>query len=352
MKKQILLTFIYLFFILSNYSFSQNDNQAVQSKPVSKLFASDKILPLKLSFSIKDIKKKTNDSTYIETELFYLNEDKTWDTVVVGLRKRGHFRLDNCFFPPIKIKIKKSESKGTLFKGNKKLKLVLPCLINKDKNDYIIKEYMAYKLFEIISPYHFKTRLVDLEFTEIKNKKTKIYNLKGFIIEDDKKVAKRFDGKVLERNMHPMAQDAIPSVRNAFFQYMIANLDYSTMMQHNEKILYINNEFTPVPYDFDMSGLVNASYGVVSVLNNEPLVSSITDRLYRGFKRDPKIIKQVRQEFIDNQSQILGKVDSFKPLFENQDQFMKTKNFLNGFFIIMNDDIEFEKEIMAKLRSK
>ncbi len=352
MKKQILWTFISFFFVFHYISYSQNVNEIAPVKKVSALFIDQDILPLKLSYSVKKIKRNTNDSTYIESVLSYLKKDKTWETLVVDLRTRGHFRLENCYFPPIKIKIKKSIAKETLFKGNKKLKLVIPCLIGGNANDYIVKEYMAYRLFEEVSPYHFKTRLVDVEFNEIKNKKTKMHKLKGFLVEDDKKVANRFDGKVSKRNIHPMGQDPLASIRNAFFQYMIGNIDYSTMVQHNEKLLFINGNYVPLPYDFDMSGLVNSSYAVVSVVDDKPLVSSVTERLYRGFKRDPKLIDQVRQEFIDNQGEILDKVDSFQPLFKNQSQFSKAKNFIVAFFVVIKDDKKFEKEIMNKLRAK
>jgi len=352
MKKQILSTFILFFIVLCNYSYAQKTEELTKSKKVSALFMSQDLLPLKLSFSLKNIKKNTNDSTYIKTDLSFLTPEGVWDSLEVGLRTRGNFRLQNCYFPPVKIKIKKSASKGTLFEGNKKLKLVLPCLMNKDKNDYIIKEYMAYKLFEASSPYHFKTRLVDISFTEIKGKKTKVHNLKGILIEDDKKIAKRFDGKVVDRRVHPLGQEPVSSVRNAFFQYMICNTDYSTMVQHNEKLLFINNKFTPLPYDFDMCGLVNPSYGVVSVVNDEPLVSSITERLYRGFKRDPKIIEQIRNECLENKIKLLDVVDSLAPYFDDPKQFSKAKNLIADFFDIIHDDAKFNKEITAKLRTK
>ena len=133
---------------------------------------------------------------------------------------------------------------------------------------------------------------------------------------------------------------------------MICNTDYSTMVQHNEKLLFINNKFTPLPYDFDMCGLVNPSYGVVSVVNDEPLVSSITERLYRGFKRDPKIIEQIRNECLENKIKLLDVVDSLAPYFDDPKQFSKAKNLIADFFDIIHDDAKFNKEITAKLRTK
>ena len=67
----------------------------------------------------KNLKKKTNDSTYLKTKLFYKTVDDTWNVIDVEIRKRGNFRLKNCYYAPIKIKVKKSNSKGTLFEGNK-----------------------------------------------------------------------------------------------------------------------------------------------------------------------------------------------------------------------------------------
>ncbi len=352
MKKQISYIFILLFLIFYNNSFSQNEKESNQSEQVSKLFMSQKILPVKLSYSIKNIKKNTNDSTYLKTNISYLKEDGVWNKFEVELRIRGFYRLKNCYFPPIKIKIKKSVSKGTLFEENKKLKLVLPCLMTKEKNDNIIKEYMAYKLYEVISPYHFKTRIVDISFTEDKGKKTITHVLKGIIIEDDKKVAKRNDGKVLKRDIHPMGQDPTTSVRNSFFQYMIGNIDFSTAVQHNEKLLFVNSKIVPLPYDFDMSGLVNANYAEVPVIDEVPLVSSVTERLYRGFRRNPDIIQQVRKEFLDNKIKLLEIVDSLEPFFEYPKEFDEAKHFILDFFEIISDDIRFKKNITSKLRTK
>ena len=239
MKYQIACIFLFSFCLISHSSSAQSS----EPKPVTKLFESQKTLPLKLSFSNKEIKKKTNDSTYINSTVSYFDEDSVWKELEVELRVRGLFRLNNCYFPPLKMKIKKSQREGTLFRGNKKLKLVLQCSPKKGTNDYVIKEYMAYKLYELISDYHYKVRLTDIAFTEVKKSENKEFEFMGFFIEDTKKVAKRFDGNVMKRNTHPMAQDALESVHNSFFQYMIGNTDFSTYAQHNEKILFVNKIF-------------------------------------------------------------------------------------------------------------
>jgi hypothetical protein len=277
------------------------------------------------------------------------DEAGTWKKIDVRLRARGNFRRNECYFPPIKMKIKKAARKGTLFEGNKNLKLVLPCKQESDKNDNILKEYMAYKLYEQISPYHFNVRRVDIEFTEIRGKKEKMHQLKGFLIEDDKVIAKRFEGRVVDRFIHPLAMDATVSVQNAIFNFMLGNTDISVAYQHNAKLLYIEKKLIPLSYDFDMSGFVNPSYATV----NETLgISSVRDRKYRGFKRDTSIMQDTRKLYISKKDDLISIVESHKSQFDSEKEYKETIEFLNDFYEIMEDDKSFQKEILDAMRTK
>ena len=85
--KLILSILILLFFSFKNlYGQSQ----------INQLFQNDDILSLKLSYSNKDIQRKTNDSTYIETDLYYKDENDQWLNFPVALRARGYFRRNKC----------------------------------------------------------------------------------------------------------------------------------------------------------------------------------------------------------------------------------------------------------------
>src|SRR5262245_36528350 len=114
MKK--LLVFVW-FFLLPLYLLAQKSE-------LTALFKDGTPLETKLKVSIKDIKKKTNDSTYIPAVLSYKNASGSWDSIKISVRARGIFRRENCYFPPIRVKINKADAKGTLFEGNKSLKLV------------------------------------------------------------------------------------------------------------------------------------------------------------------------------------------------------------------------------------
>lgn len=351
MKKA--LQYLLFFFFIGNI-YSQNDSLQILSKKITKLFVNQDPLPLKLSYSNIEVRKKTNDSTFLKVDLAYQLENDQWENLEIEMRKRGGYRLNNCYLPPIKIYIDKDNNKGTLFEGNKKLKLVLPCSTGNAHNNYIVKEFMAYKLYEIISPYHYNTRFVKIDFTEIKGNKAKQRELYGFLTEDIKRIAKRFNGKEIKRYIHPLNQDALISIRNSFFQFMIGNVDFSTASLHNEKLIYVNKKIFPVPYDFDLSGLVDASYAFVPAVNEStPLpIEDVTERLYRGFKRDPKILEKVRNEFLQNKEKLLKVVNDLEPLFEDDEPFKIARSYIMEFFRILESDSEFNDQILSKMRAK
>lgn len=352
-NKQAIARLLIFYFLSTAICFAQEVGANKKLGKVSKLFLTDSVLPIKMNYSFKELRKNTNDSTYLNIDLSYEQVPGDWQSIPVRIRSRGNFRLKKCYFPPVKIRIKKAKAKGTLFKGNKELKLVLPCLLEKNADDNVIKELIAYKFYELASPYHFKTRLVDISLFEPKGNKIKEHQVKGFFIEDIKKVADRFGGEVLKRNVHPMQQETLSSIRNEFFQFMIGNTDYSSGYQHNEKLLFLNKNAVPIPYDFDMSGLCNTSYSVVSQIQGKELpITEVTERLYRGFKRNPAIMVQVKNEFLENQEKMLGIVDAHETYFKNPKEFIRCKKYIQEFFKILTDDNRFQREIMNRARTK
>ena len=202
----------------------------------------------------------------------------------------------------------------------------------------------------MVYPYHFKTRRLSLEFTDLtKKKKPVVENLNAFLIEDDKKVAQFHNGKVFERFIPPLAMDADASVRNAMFQYMIGSTDFSTAYQHNNKLLYIDKLIIPLPYDFDMSGFINPSYAVVNETLN---IANIQQRKYRGFKRDEAIFYSVRDIFIEKKSDMLALIKSFESDFDNASEYEDAYSYIESFFDIIEDDKKFKDNVILAARTK
>ena len=321
-----------------------------QSANVTPLFQDQQPLTLKLTTSIKDIKKKTNDSTYLPAQLYVRNASGAWDSIQIEVRARGIFRRKNCYFAPIRIKVKKEAAKGTILEGNKSLKLVMPCENNSDKNLLVLKEYAAYKMYEPITPYHFKTRMANLTFIESDGKKAKTHELVAFLIEDDDLVAKRYNAKIMENlNLHPLRLNDTSSVKHDLFQYMIGNLDWSTTFLHNSKImLQPTNRYIPLAYDFDMSGFVNPPYGVP----NEQLgQQDIRDRIYRGFCRQEPVVQFVRQHYLTLQPEVMSALGQFEKDFPPK-EYATMKRYIDDFFAILKNDGDFRKKIIEGCRKK
>lgn len=351
MNKPTLL--IFFFFFSVHASFAQELLSNSTSFEVSKIFDEEVILPVKLKYSQADLRKNTTDSIYTISSLSYQSKSGAWETLEVELKARGNFRRETCYFPPVMIKIKKSSAKGTAFEGYKKLKLVLPCLDRKDGNDDVIKELIVYKLFEVVSPYHFKTRILQVDFDDTNDKKEENYNLIGFLIEDDKNIAERENAKLIKRVIHPKAMEAITSIRCNIFQYMIGNVDFSTGYQHNSKLIYLDSKIIPIPYDFDMCGFVDPVYAVLPELQGDPIgISNIKQRIYRGFKRDEESFQTVRQEFLSKKEEMLQVLRSFAADFTNPKEYKRAENYILSFFEILENDNKFRKNIILDARDR
>jgi hypothetical protein len=312
------------------------------------LFTSDEPLSIRLNFSIKELRKNTNDTVYSASVLAYKTESGTWDSIKIDLRARGHFRRANCSFPPLKVKIKKNQSGKTPFAGNKNLKLVVPCRTGKSFNDLVMKEYLAYQLYEQVTPYYFNTRLVNLTLIDGQGKHAKNHELTGFFIEDDDLVAKRLKGKPYESTkVHPLKLADTVSIMLDFFQYMISNTDWSAVQLHNIVVFQLKSQqLIPVAYDFDMSGLVNAPYGQVSELVG---TGTVRDRIYRGFCRNMELFEYARSEYLKLEPVLLDVVTRFDGRLPARDM-ADSKRYLSEFFSTLKSDKSFKEHIVQKCR--
>lgn len=337
MRKSILLSVLFLFAFWS---------EGV-SQEIEKLFDSEVPISLKMSFSIKEIKSKTNDSTYMDSEISVQTSSGGWETFPFEIRTRGNFRLANCYYPPMRIKLKKDEAKGTIFQGNRSLKLVLPCSKSKFADSFLGKEYLAYQLFEQVTPYTFDTRLVKVEFTNLDDKKAEPVTLLGILIEDDDEVAKRFDGEILTKKIPPSIMEDSATVRHDLFQMMIGNTDWSGLYQHNQKAMVIGEKtIIPLAYDFDMTGLVNPPYGQV---NSAVGIEKITDRVFRGFCRNPELVQTIRKEFLAKESKIFETIELNKQYFSEADS-KWINNFIIEFYDILKNDKLFQQKVLEACR--
>lgn len=337
MKNRYFILLSFFLFIGSVSAFSQ-----------TPLFESEEILDLKMKFSVKDIRKDSNDSTYVDEVISFKNELGEWEEIEVEMRTRGNFRLTNCYYPPLRLKFKKKRRAGTVFEQNKSIKLVMPCAKSNQADSYVAKELMCYKMMEEVTVYTFSTRMVRIFFENEDDKKGEV-ELLGFLIEDDDDVADRFEGDIADdRKIISALLEDSAAVRHDMFQYMIGNTDYSGLFKHNQKVLQLDEQtVVPLAYDFDMTGMVNPPYAQV---NPKLGIENVKQRLYRGYCRSEPLMQHVRQEFLDKESRFYEIATEYGTWLSSG-ELKEVERFLKEFFALIGNDKAFEKGVLADCRS-
>lgn len=257
--------------------------QRTRSAMQRALFSSDEQIPVTL---IADFKAVNRDRDVESTKVFpativvpALNGGE--DRIAVNIRTRGHSRraTGTCTFAPLRIEFT-GKIDGTVFEGHKSLKLGTHCRDVDSYEQYVYREFAAYKLFNSITPRSFRARLSTATYVDVSNNKP-ITTRAGLFLEDDDDVAKRLDGETSElQNLTFRHVDGESMVLLSLFEYMIGNTDMSLAKLHNIILVRASNgTIYTVPYDFDYSGLVNARYAVPAKLLN---LATVRERLYRG----------------------------------------------------------------------
>jgi hypothetical protein len=244
------------------------------------LFESEELLQIKIAGNIREvINDRGQNPQYHAFTLSYLTKDSSEISIPVKLRARGHFRKDrtNCFYPPLMINFSKKLSSSSIFQGQDKLKLVMPCR----GDEYIIREYLVYKLYNLITPKSFRARLVRVVMDDvIKKKQTSFY---GMLLEDEEQMAARNNVVVIKQKLlNPRNTENNEFLKMAVFEYMIGNTDWSIQYLQNIHLVAKDTlaAAIAVPYDFDHAGVVNAPYAKPA---EELQMRSVKERRYRGY---------------------------------------------------------------------
>jgi hypothetical protein len=246
------------------------------------LFDSEEVLELTISGDINRlIKDRKGKPEYDDMVLTYSGQHQETVSIPLRVRTRGHFRRQQniCNYPPILLNFSKKNVKNTVFEGQDKLKLVMPCKGDK----YVVREYYAYKINNILTPKSFKVRLVKLNLEDSSNKVKVKAPFYAFLIEDEDQMAERNGMKSIGQDLiRPKQIEAQEFIKMALFQYLIANTDWSVQFRQNIKIIQDpkTQEMFAVPYDFDFSGIVLTIYAKPA---EELKMTSVRQRRYRGY---------------------------------------------------------------------
>jgi hypothetical protein len=265
----------------------------------------------------------------------------------ITINARGQFRRSFCLIPPLRLNFHNSTS-PTLYSLNS-LKLVCPCRSNAEFEQYLLKEFLIYKIYNALTDKSFRVRLLKLTLQDSRGKK-KPFTQYAFLVESVKAMAKRNKckewkgGKVATESTE---RDQMTMV--AIFEYMIGNTDWAVPNMHNIKLIYPRDSSTTkpyaVPYDFDYAGLVNTYYAVPTP---ELGIENVTERLYRGYPRNISELQNVLQIFNQQKENIYSLITNFEPLSSKSKKEMIY--YLDDFYKTINDPRMVKNEFIEKAR--
>ena len=227
----------------------------------------------------------------------------------IQIKARGKTRKEICMHPPIKVKWKKKSLDSLGFSDFNEMKVVLQCKIGSTYEQILLREYLAYRLYNFISPFSFRVKLA--RFTLIDTRDTSRHFVKyGFFLEDEEQLSSRLNGTLLDTAViNTAAFDRQALLRFFVFQYMIGNTDWSFGNKHNVKMLKTSTgKIVPIGYDFDYAGLVAAPYAIP----HESLpIKSVRERYYKGIDCSTNEIQQLNEYFLSHQASLIQLCNAF-----------------------------------------
>jgi len=263
-----------------------------------------------------------------------LNFDNTKLELNATVEVRGNFRRDanNCDFPPLRLRFKDSEIKGTALDGNHNLKIVTHCK-NKSSQflQYMAKELTTYKIYNLISPYSLRVKMVSITYIDEQNDIKPILS-KAFLIEDIDKLTgnhnmKEFDGKLSEEDV-----DQGILLQVSVFQFMIGNTDWIIPLSKNLKFITDGETYIMVPYDFDYTAIVGTDYNVGG--HHFILIPPV--RTFKGPCYDMSVLEAEFEKFRDNRESILNLISTSILLKSASKRNMK--NYIDEFYDIISSE--------------
>ncbi len=301
--KTIRIIFLYLAINLLGILPQVQAQTAPSSPPISVFNHLTKVEAAKITieadFTTLVANKKTNQ--YFPGTL--TTEDG--QTLKMELRPRGKYRRKISEIPPLKIKFSKKMLVSAGFDTMNEIKLVLPCTDNMESDELLVKEYLAYRMFEQLSPLSVKARLIKLTLRDSHVEKSK-KTMFAMLVEDEEESAVRLKGTVVDSYGIPpdsllMNQAALVAVYN----YMIGNTDWEIAMIRNVRLLKApeSGKVIVLPYDFDFSGLVSAPYASPS---SDSGLKTVKDRflMASGLKQDA--LKRATQLIQNNKEKLMN----------------------------------------------
>jgi len=314
------------------------------------LFASPDPIQITIKAPLSYLTRNRNAQTAISGVLV----DPGGQSLPIGLQLRGITRRTSeiCDFPPLRVDFTASPTATSVFAGQKKLKLVTHCRNSASFQQYVLLEYAAYRLYNVLTPHSFRVRLANINYQGDDGRT--IAQRPGFFIEDLNDVAKR--NGTTETHAPPrigLAElNPADAARYAMFQHMIANHDWSMLAGpqgdeccHNAKLIGPrgSGSVIPIPYDFDYSGFVDPPYATPP---DQLKINDVKERFYRGYCSQNSYALAAARQLRAAQPQLLATLGQIPGLDPRSAQ--RAASYLGGFFADIATDASVGGKILNR----
>ncbi|MDX1517458.1 MAG: hypothetical protein R3288_11495 [Woeseiaceae bacterium] len=320
------------------------------------LFQSHDVLDIHITGPMSTLIRERPDDEYLPASLSWLEPGGEQMTVDIGIRTRGNYRRqkDTCWVPPLRINFKKSDVEDTLFHKQDAIKLITHCKDRSDKYEQLVlKEYLIYRMLNVLTDNSYRVRLLKVRYTDTEDDDDDRVAF-GVLIEHSKRFAKRtgLDELEVPRTQFAKLEPAYTGLTSVF-HYMIGNTDYSPVAGprdeeccHNADLFAdAKGQVYPVPYDFDMSGMVDAPYATP---NPRFSIRNVRQRLYRGHCIHNAHIPDAVQSFLDNRDSLYALVNDEPALSKRTRK--ATLKYLDSFYDVIGDRKLLNREIIEECR--
>ena len=317
------------------------------------LFSRYDTVEIRIEGPIRTLMRERPDEEELDARLSYVDATGQRVDLSLEMRTRGNYRRQErtCPFAPLRLDLKKSEVEGTLFAGQDKLKLVTHCRNAMQYEQAVIREYLTYRMFNVLTDLSYRVRPLTVTYVDTERGGRENTRF-GFVIESKERLAARTGLTVLDIEQGDVATlDPAYASLVSVFQYFAGNTDYSLIRgAHGERCCHNATLMSDgagrvfaVPYDFDMSGLVDARYATPNPALN---LRSNRDRLYRGHCEYNDQLPVTLDAIQRHEAELYALIDNEPRLIGSSRKGMT--RFLNRFFDTIADpgavDDEFVRE--------
>jgi len=330
---------ISLFLTFSQVTVAQTAAADVEIAP---LFLNHDTLIVRIEAPLTTLMEEQPDEEYLDSTFTYSDAAGQEHKLDLKLQTRGRFRRNKstCTFSPLRLNFRKQQVTGTEFAGQDKLKLVTHCQRGKSYEQLLLREYLAYRILQTLTDKSFGARLMHITYVDTE-KSGKSITKYGFVIEDEDDIGDRI-GLAASKIRRIMASELDGKQANlvSVFQYLIGNTDFSLILGpegsdccHNAALFSKGSApHTPIPYDFDFSGLVGAPYAKP---NPRFKLRSVKTRLYRGRCINNEYLDGTFAYFVEKDPEIRQLLAELEGLDKSNRR--SVEKFLNGFYKDISD---------------